>query len=352
MSDSHDPMAEIRASFFVECEELLETLQDGLQALEEGTGDLETINVVFRAVHSIKGGAGAFGLEALVRFAHRFETVLDEVRAGRLSPDHNALKVFFQCADHLSDLVRISREAGPQPSQETAQLLASLDVLLGENSASADGDHDEQDIDFQPAALTLNFDDQEPEDDGTGDTPSKSDNAFTIYFKPENELFETGNEPFMAFRALEELGECTIACDTHSLPDLADLATETAYLSWTIDLCTEAEEAEVTAVFEFFEGLCTLQIEQQAISGASNSVPGDMWDHETPSQDTIVAETENNSASAQSETLKAPIANLKEAAKRGTSQQKALQTSMGTELASTLHTSDFFCFKVTHSRDV
>ena len=56
-----DPMAEIRASFFIECEELLESLQDGLETMAEDTGDLETINVVFRAVHSIKGGAGAFG---------------------------------------------------------------------------------------------------------------------------------------------------------------------------------------------------------------------------------------------------------------------------------------------------
>ena len=72
MTDAPDPMAEIRASFFIECEELLEAMQDGLQEIESGESDAETINVVFRAVHSIKGGAGAFGLENLVRFAHRF----------------------------------------------------------------------------------------------------------------------------------------------------------------------------------------------------------------------------------------------------------------------------------------
>jgi two-component system chemotaxis sensor kinase CheA len=80
-----DPMAEIRASFFVECEELLESLQDALGEMDEGQHDNETINVVFRAVHSIKGGAGAFGLDALVSFAHRYETVLDELRSGRLA---------------------------------------------------------------------------------------------------------------------------------------------------------------------------------------------------------------------------------------------------------------------------
>ena len=90
-----DAMQEIRASFFVECDELLEALQDALQVLSNSSDDIETINTAFRAVHSIKGGAGAFGLEALVRFAHRFETVLDEVRSDRMKVDPNAMKVFF-----------------------------------------------------------------------------------------------------------------------------------------------------------------------------------------------------------------------------------------------------------------
>ena len=61
-----DPMDEIRQTFFVECEELLEQLEEGLIAISEGEHDEETINVVFRAVHSIKGGAGAFGRDDLV----------------------------------------------------------------------------------------------------------------------------------------------------------------------------------------------------------------------------------------------------------------------------------------------
>lgn len=53
----------IRDTFFEECEELLEALVEGLASMEESPDDMEIINAVFRAVHSIKGGAGAFGLE-------------------------------------------------------------------------------------------------------------------------------------------------------------------------------------------------------------------------------------------------------------------------------------------------
>ena len=152
MSDPMDPMAEIRASFFIECEELLEALQDGLNQLEDGGEDTETINVVFRAVHSIKGGAGAFGLEALVRFAHRYETVLDEVRSNRLVPDHEALKLFFQAADHLSDLVRACRDDQPLPEETSAALLDELDKLLGDQT-----EEEVQPQDFTPLGVSLDL---------------------------------------------------------------------------------------------------------------------------------------------------------------------------------------------------
>ncbi|MBU2359257.1 MAG: Hpt domain-containing protein, partial [Alphaproteobacteria bacterium] len=101
---------DIRQTFFQECEELLEALDDGLELLRDALDaeqeiDLETINAVFRSVHSIKGGAAAFGLEALVRFAHRFETTLDDLRALRLTLTLDVLEVCLRAADQLAELV-------------------------------------------------------------------------------------------------------------------------------------------------------------------------------------------------------------------------------------------------------
>lgn len=271
MTDANDPMAEIKASFFIECEELLEALQDGLQSMEEGADDAETINVVFRAVHSIKGGAGAFGLEALVRFAHRFETVMDEIRAGRMSATADALKLFFQCADHLSDLVRISRDEGDLPQDVTSRLLAQLDQMLGEDGAGGQEQEEDENIDFQPAMLSLDLDLSGDEDDTDNgfELPSLDDlpppagdglNRYLIEFKPENELFETGNEPFMILRALDDMGDCSVTCHLGDLPDLKDMSPETSYLRWSIELTSEAEKDEISSTFEFVEGLCLLEI--------------------------------------------------------------------------------------------
>jgi two-component system, chemotaxis family, sensor kinase CheA len=81
-----DPVAAIKQTFFQECEEQLGELESGLLAIQDGDSDPETVNAVFRAVHSIKGGAGAFNLDDLVHFAHAFESVLDHLRAGRAGP--------------------------------------------------------------------------------------------------------------------------------------------------------------------------------------------------------------------------------------------------------------------------
>ena len=105
-----DAMAEIRLTFFQECEEQLTALENGLLSMQEGETDSDTVNAVFRAVHSIKGGAGAFKLDALVGFAHVFETALDRVRSGELAPDADGMKLFLRAADALADLVTASRD--------------------------------------------------------------------------------------------------------------------------------------------------------------------------------------------------------------------------------------------------
>ncbi|MDD3838825.1 MAG: Hpt domain-containing protein, partial [Phenylobacterium sp.] len=107
-----DPFESIKATFFQECEELLTDLESGLLAMEGGDKDAETINAVFRAVHSIKGGAGAFGLEELIRFAHVFETALDQIRSGVIEPTDEVVKILLRANDVLADHVQAARSDG------------------------------------------------------------------------------------------------------------------------------------------------------------------------------------------------------------------------------------------------
>jgi len=126
----------IRDSFFEECEELLEALAEGLALMAEGAHDAETVNAVFRAVHSVKGGAGAFALDALVAFAHRFETVLDGLRSDRIQLTPEVMHTLLRSADHLADQVEAARDGSTVDPEATAGFLSNLDAVLGGPPAS------------------------------------------------------------------------------------------------------------------------------------------------------------------------------------------------------------------------
>ena len=251
-----DPMAEIRASFFIECEELLEALQDGLSAMEQGETDGETINVCFRAVHSMKGGAGAFGLERLVRFAHRYETVMDEVRSGRLSPDRDAMQLFFRAADVLSDIVRASRDDAPTDDAEIERVLGELEALVGAEALAEEASEEEEVTDFQPMTLSIGLDGP-PELPG----PAVGGAGYRIRFAPHAALFASGNEPLHLLAALGRLGKMEVTADLSAVPDLESLDPEAACLAWDITLDSEAGESDLREVFDFVEGICTLDVE-------------------------------------------------------------------------------------------
>ena len=260
-------MNEIKEIFFQECEEQLAELESGLLRLNDGDRDPETVNAVFRAVHSIKGGAGAFGLDDLVSFAHVFETTLDCVRSNKLEPNQDVLKVMLKSADVLADLTNVARDGGSVDQARSAQLIRELEALAkGEAppaavpvaavpkaapvaAAAAPAVNDEG---FVPVAFSFDDfgDDEEP-----ADLPS-----YEIVFKPKSELYTKGNEATLLLRDLSRLGEMSIHCNMDSLPSLDQMDPETAYFSWKASIKTDKGEDAVRSVFEFAEWDCDLEV--------------------------------------------------------------------------------------------
>jgi two-component system chemotaxis sensor kinase CheA len=248
-----DSLAAIKQTFFQECEEQLAELESGLLAIEGGAHDSETVNAVFRAVHSIKGGAGAFALDDLVRFAHVFETALDHLRAGRLAPSAEVTRCMLRAADVLADLVRAARDDGTVDAARCKALgeeLAALDPDGGGASQADDGDGMDG-ITFAP--VLVDFDDLDAE-------PAPVEHRFTIRFKPHPDLYAKANEAALILREVTRLGDAKITCDTSDVPLLSELDPEGSYLVWTICLLTSASEAAVREVFEFVEWDCDLAI--------------------------------------------------------------------------------------------
>ena len=252
-------MAAIKQTFFQECEEQLVELESGLLAIEDGTSEPDTINAVFRAVHSIKGGAGAFGLDQLVRFAHAFETALDLMRSGRLAPNRSILKTMLMAADALADLVRVTRENLPADEAEVGRIVHQLELLVegGDGAAAAAAPvvetqaPAEEAPDFVPIQFSL------------ADLVSSGAGARTykISFEPKPGFYARANEPLTLLRELGRMGQCRVVCDLSHLPSLSDLDPEGSYLRFDIELDTEADESAVRDVFEFVEFDSQISIE-------------------------------------------------------------------------------------------
>ncbi|RIX98833.1 chemotaxis protein CheA [Aureimonas flava] len=256
-----DTMAAIRATFFEECAEQLQELEAGLLAMEGGQTDSETVNAVFRAVHSIKGGAGAFNLDALVQFAHAFETVLDLVRSERLEADQGVVRVLLRSADVLTDLVTAARDDGAVDPARPQSLMAELSVLAGGGAHATVPVHHappsfaapiEEEVDFVPVAV--DFSDMF--------AAAGQDATFRVRVEPKPSLYEHANDAARLIRETMALGTGSVTCHSDELPDLAELEPEGAALSWTIEVTTAAGEAAIHEIFEFVEGDCDIAVER------------------------------------------------------------------------------------------
>jgi two-component system chemotaxis sensor kinase CheA len=266
-------MNEIKEIFFQECEEQLAELESGLLKLNDGDRDPETVNAVFRAVHSIKGGAGAFGLDDLVSFAHVFETTLDCVRSNKLEPSQDVLKVMLKSADVLADLTNVARDGGSVDAARSQTLIRELEALAnGEMPAAAEVPAPKPAAPAPKAAAPAPVALPAPTSEGFQPIPFSFDDfgdepaveAYVpnveVQFRPKKELYAKGNEATLLLRDLSRLGEMSIYCDMDSLPPLDKMNPEEAYFSWKISVKSDKGEDGVRSVFEFAEWDCDLDI--------------------------------------------------------------------------------------------
>lgn len=243
---------QILVTFFEECEDLLASLQEDLGQAEADPEDGERINGIFRAVHSIKGGAGAFQLDLLVKFAHGFETVLNDVRNNDVSMGPAVIAVFWQSSDMLNDLVNAAQNQEDYDEASVDALLETLTALRPKHLTEAEPEV----LDFAPVgAMALDFDLDLPE--------ITTEHFYYIRFKPTAGFYQNGHESVMLLRCLEELGAAQITCHSDALPDFADFNPEAAYFHWDIELRTDKPEADIREIFEFSEGHFELDISDQ-----------------------------------------------------------------------------------------
>ena len=268
---------EIQQIFFQECEEGLATIEASFAEIRAGGSDPETINTVFRSVHSIKGGAGAFGHEALQAFTHSYETLLDLVRNGTLALNPALVGTIIAAFDMLADHVAAARDGGEPPAD--AAMLTRL-------AAAADGGDGEAETGLAEAAPVAAPSAATSIEDGFDglfdlldqDAGEAADDApWTVTVSPDSGALDHGAEPLLWLRELAALGGTVIEADTGAVPPLASLEPEQSYIQWTITVPGSVAEADIRSAFDFMSG-GELVVERRGAAQAPDDQLDAAWD--------------------------------------------------------------------------
>ncbi|URL59497.1 chemotaxis protein CheA [Luteibacter flocculans] len=241
-------LAQFHKAFHEESLDGLDAMEQALLALDEGSDDPELINVVFRAAHSIKGGAATFGFTDVAAFTHVAENLMDEVRSGRRPMEKAVVELLLRSGDTVRDMLSLSMAGQPAATAESQALLAELSAMVSGGSAA-------------PVAAAK------------AAAPAETVEGWDITFRPFDYLLKTGNDPARMFRELGALGPLRVECDPSKLPSLADMDASSSYLGWSLHLDAGAKRAAVEGVFDWVDGDCELNLAPRIAAPAPASAP-------------------------------------------------------------------------------
>ena len=228
--------------FFDESDEHLDDMEQLLMSLDVESPDPEELNSIFRAAHSIKGGSGIFGFDALMNLTHVMENLLDKARNNELSVTADIVNVLLETLDVLKDTLNAYRDETPVPEDSIAERIKILNgVINGQSTDAASGDGDDA------SEVSVNAQNESAQDDSFGffdDEPNSAieaaDDSFGFFDdEPVNEALSHGDNTESENNDDDGFG----FFDDEISNNTVDAQTET----------TKAETAEVEQGFGFFE---------------------------------------------------------------------------------------------------
>lgn len=259
-------LEDVHVLFGQEADELLTEMEDGLLALEEDPGNLELLNSVFRAMHTIKGAAGIFGFSHIVEFTHPLETELDRVRSNSRQVDGDLIALLLQCKDHTHALVAAAIH-GEQPitpalavtsEQLLSQLNPSSQKSAGDKPASAAASPLANEMALQAMFASDMSESISPDENAI---PVKNKDHWLICVDFHLDAFRNGFDPISFIRYLKSMGEILdIVALTSRVPHLIEGDFESCFLGYRLAFSSPASKQDIEAVFEFACEDCEISI--------------------------------------------------------------------------------------------
>jgi len=232
-------------TFTEEAKELLAEMEDSLLLLEDSPSDSETINTLFRAMHTIKGSSGLFGFSEIVSFTHEAETVLDQVRNGEKEIDNELISTLLDCKDHTANLLEHCLKSAEQelPDELKAIGIKLVNQLTGNSAGTV-------------LAVSGNSDGSI----ANAVDAEKLAESWLISLAFKIDAFRMGVDPLSFLRYLKTIGEIhNVLILTSEIPQ-EDFDPESCYLHCKIIFNSDADKQTIEDVFAFAADDCDISI--------------------------------------------------------------------------------------------
>jgi two-component system chemotaxis sensor kinase CheA len=258
--DDNSFIREALPAFISEAREQTEQLEQLLLQLEDAPDDRGLLDALFRCAHTVKGSAGIFGLDAVVGFTHHVESLLDQLREGRLALTP-ALSTLLLCSnDEIRSLIEAATDGSLDDTipASRAALIARLQAACDETATA-------------PATAAA------VSDSGAAVASGLRRYLIAVRFGPDT--FRNGMDPLAILNYVRSLGTVqAMGCDTAAVPVLDALDPESCHLEFEFSLESGADRAAIESAFSFVRDDCRLHIAEpgmtaEAIAGLIDAMP-------------------------------------------------------------------------------
>lgn len=234
-------MDEDLALFYEDATEQLQNMENALLDAAQGTDDPDKIGEIFRAMHTIKGTAGMFEFDDIVKFTHAAENLLDEVRKQNVALDSNMASLFMEAKDITSSMVEASVNS-EELNDDLNQNIANTREKLLKNMP---GNKSETDVLVNQSETVS--------EESTYDS-FENDNIWHISLRFSEDFFNSGMDIVAIFIFFRKLGEILINIPIiDKVPLISDLEPHTTYIGFEIDFQSECSKDDIIEIFEFVE---------------------------------------------------------------------------------------------------
>lgn len=308
--------------FIDETKEHLQTLSDQIMILEQEPENMDVINEIFRAAHSLKGMAGTMGFKRMQRLTHDMENVFQEVRSGNMTVQPELVDVLFRGLDALEAYLAEILETANEGTEDNEDIVNTLNSIAKKASGSEEAPKEEA----KPAVASSG--DDEPKYDSISITDferstfekAKNDNqnifGITVYLQ-ETCILKAARA-FLVFKALEELGEVIKA-----VPSVQDIEDEKFELDFSLVYFTKEDLETVKNAIESVSEIKKAIIGPFEISDSQAVAAPAAKEQEKP------AEQESKQPAANAAVAKQPVPQKKDTAAAKKAPAKAAKPTVG-----------------------